>query len=234
MCKPTWVNESPWWSVIPSLPSFCRRQAGSPCAGGKLMVCSAFLLEAFTVLWHSHLFLRRKWHWVLSTVLQTGIRVAHNLWLSFLIKCSHCLHCIWAAITRQRFPSNISVSKCFPMGAEEEERGCKQNQGAAKVSVTAVYVKATTVNKWETLGDDYTACGWQTFFSALEQGEPETGKPSFLDEEEGSNNQGCKTVHSMRQVICHYPAWWHGQTMFFSFARESFTTATLRSERSSI
>lgn len=33
------------------------------------------------------------------------------------------------------------------MGAEEEERGCKQNQGAAKVSVTAVYVKATTVNK---------------------------------------------------------------------------------------
>lgn len=47
------------------------------------------------------------------------------------VKCFHCLHLIWAGVTRQRFPSNLFLSNVsFCLGVGREEAGCGQEPTA--------------------------------------------------------------------------------------------------------
>lgn len=47
------------------------------------------------------------------------------------VECFHCLHLIWAGVTRQRFPSNLFLSNVsFCLGAAREEAGCGQEPTA--------------------------------------------------------------------------------------------------------
>lgn len=119
------------------------------------------------------------------------------------VNCFHCLHLIWAAVTRRKFPSNIFFFlKMLPpvwVPSRRKKQDAIRSWGHSQCFVTPFYAKVATT-EWESLGEDYTTCGWQTFsLSVPEWREQKHWELSSLEkeQEEDHNHQDLKTACSI-------------------------------------
>lgn len=160
MRKPTWIKE-PLLFTCSSFPlKFLQETSRLHCNIDKLTTLSVLSPWKPSQVWHhAHLFLRRNQLRVWNTVLQTGSKVQHNLWLSFVGKVFSLPEPYLSSRHKTEIPVKPLFVKCFLLFGCWEGRG-RMRSGAnstAKASVTAFYAKMTSITKWETLNEDYTA-----------------------------------------------------------------------------
>lgn len=69
------------------------------------------------------------------------------------VNCFHCLHLIWAAVTRRKFPSNIFffLSKCFPLfGCQVEGRSRMPSEAEGTANASSLLF----MPKWQQLSEN--------------------------------------------------------------------------------
>lgn len=87
------------------------------------------------------------------------IRGPHNLWISFVSKVFPLSALYLSSSHKAKTPIKYLFVKMFPFGCQGgRDRMQSKTGGAAKASITVLYVKMVIMTKWETPGEDHTAC----------------------------------------------------------------------------